>query len=216
MNMVLLLLMTVVIGMVFITTMVVIDQPALRIASMGALSFGLLFLASASKLRPVGAIMALIVGYALDLLGTFHAGEFATRALLYAWLFVAIPASVSMAANLLIAPSPRRLIGRALAHRLRVSAVMLRSADARAQAAFNVYLEEGLGEIPSWLKLARMERTSSARDIAALRNAAEATTVILLLVDLASRDPQASLPTALRERIGHLLDEMAAILESGA
>ncbi|MFP3562467.1 FUSC family protein, partial [Paraburkholderia sp. SIMBA_049] len=76
---------------------------------------------SASKLRPVGATIALIVGYALDKLGSVPFGEVATRALFYAWLMVAIPVGVSICVNALLGPSPRRLAGRELARRLRVA-----------------------------------------------------------------------------------------------
>jgi hypothetical protein len=41
--------------------------------------------------------------------------EIATRALLYVWLFVGIPAGVSIGVNLLLAPSPRLLAEQALA-----------------------------------------------------------------------------------------------------
>ncbi len=102
-NIVLTLLITIIIALVLVTTMFVIDRPAVRFASIGLLSFGLLFLTSASKLRPIGSILALIVGYALDLLGVAHAGEVATRALLYAWLFIGLPAGISVIVNLLFA-----------------------------------------------------------------------------------------------------------------
>ena len=76
-------LITLIVSSVILVAMVVIDQPVWRVASMTAISLGLLFLASASKLRPVGGTVALIVAYALDVLGTVHGGEIATRALLY-------------------------------------------------------------------------------------------------------------------------------------
>jgi multidrug resistance protein MdtO len=103
---ILLVLASIIIALVTLTAMFVIDDPPLRVAAMAALSFGILFFTSTSKLRPIGPTIALIVGYALDLLGTFHSGEVAVRALLYAWLFVATPAAVSVAVNLLIAPAP--------------------------------------------------------------------------------------------------------------
>ena len=53
-----------------LVTMLVIDHPVWRVASMATISFACPFLASASKLRPVAGIVALIVGYALDLLGS--------------------------------------------------------------------------------------------------------------------------------------------------
>ncbi len=95
-NTAMLILKSLIISATILVAMVVIDQPAWRVASMTAISLGLLFMASASKLRPVAGIVALIVAYALDLLGTVHGGEIATRALLYAWLFVGIPAMVSI------------------------------------------------------------------------------------------------------------------------
>src|SRR6516162_9690388 len=115
-------LISLIIGIVLLIAMKVIDQPLWRVTSMAALSFGMLFLASASKLKPIGGIVALIVGYALDLLARAQIGELATRAYLYVWLFVGIPAGVSILVNLLLGPQPRRLIERALAHRLVLAA----------------------------------------------------------------------------------------------
>ena len=125
-NIAMLILMSLIISATILVAIVVIDQPAWRVASMTAISLGLLFMASASKLRPVAGIVALIVAYALDLLGTVHGGEIATRALLYAWLFVGIPAAVSIGVNLLLATAPVRLAEQALARRLHLAAAMLR------------------------------------------------------------------------------------------
>ena len=214
-NFVFLVLISVIIGLAILVTMFVLDDPVWRVASMAAISFAMLFLTSASKLRPVGAIIALIVGYALDLLGTYHSGEIATRVLLYVWLFVGIPVGVSIAVNLLIAPPPRRLVERALAHRLQLSALMLRSPDDGARAEFMRCLREGAGEIPAWLKVAGMERTSPGSDIAALHHATGASTAIMLLVELITRDPEPLLPASLRESAARVLDDMAAVLRAG-
>ena len=107
-NLVLVALITVIIGFVLLVAMVVINDPMWRVISMTVISIAILFVASASKLRPLGGTIALIVGYALDLLGTLPLaiGELATRSLLYAWLFVGIPAGISMIVNLLLAPPP--------------------------------------------------------------------------------------------------------------
>ena len=214
-NVVMVLLMTVIIAMVIGVAMVVIDQPVWRVASIASLSFGLLFLTSASRLRPVGSIVALITGYALDLLGTYHAGEIATRALLYAWLFAAIPAGVSIVVNFLCAPAPRRLVERALAERLELSAAVLGSSDPKIRARFDAQRQEGLGEIPAWLKLAGAEKTSPKADIAALRHASESTISILLLIGLIVDDRDVALPPPDRERLARVLKKMAAILRSG-
>jgi hypothetical protein len=65
-------LITFIIGFILLVAMAVINDPMWRVISMALISFGLLFLGSASKLRPVAGIIALIVGYGLD------AGESAT------------------------------------------------------------------------------------------------------------------------------------------
>jgi multidrug resistance protein MdtO len=104
-----LVLVTVFLGIVLIVAMFALDDPLWRVACIAGLSFGLLFVTSASKLRPVGAILAMIIGFLLDELGSVPFGEVATRALLYAWVMTAIPFAVSVCVNVLIAPSPRRL-----------------------------------------------------------------------------------------------------------
>ncbi len=209
-----LIIITLVIGLVFLAANIVIDEPALRVTAMTLISFVLLFLASSSKLKPLAGIIALIVAYALDLLGGVPVSEVATRALFYAWLFVGIPASVSIVINLLIAPAPRRLAERALAERLERAAELLEAPSARTHAAFAEALNEGMMEIGTWLKLAGLEHTSSAEDINALKQAAASTTEILLLVDMIDRDAP-TFPPALRESVAETLEDMAAILRAG-
>jgi len=209
------LVMTIIVGIALLLTMFVIDEPLWRVAVMSAFSVGFLFVAFASKLRPLGAIVALIVGYALDLLGMYHSGEIATRALLYAWLFIAIPAGVSAAVNLLLGPSPRRLAERAIAERLRAAATVLRRPDQPTREGFTESLREGIGEIQAWLKLAAMERTSPPQDLAALRQAAQSTAAILSWVEVVSRDGAALIPGSLLRRVAQTLEQMARVLIKG-
>jgi multidrug resistance protein MdtO len=68
-NIVMVVLISLIITSVILVAIIVIDEPVWRVASMAAISLGLLFMASASKLRPIGGIVALIVAYALDLFG---------------------------------------------------------------------------------------------------------------------------------------------------
>lgn len=215
MSIAMLILITVIVGVVMLVSMAVIDHPLLRVTAMAVFSFCLLFTASGSKLRPVGGIIALIVAYALDLLSNAQIGELATRGLLYAWLFVGIPVAVSVAVNLFIGPAPRRLAERALAHRIAVAAAALQTPDRRARRALGEALSEGTGEIQTWLKLAAVEKTSRAEDIAALRQATASVTQILLLVDLLGRDGASHWPPLLRDRVARTLDEMASILRAG-
>ncbi len=201
---------------VILVAIIVIDQPVWRVASMAAISLGLLFLASASKLRPIGGTVALIVAFALDELGTVHGGEIATRALLYVWLFVGIPAGVSICVNLLLAPSPRFLAEKALARRLRLAAAMLGATeDAGIRRDFTECLREGNGELLKWLKLALVEKSAAREHIEALRQAAVSSFAILALIDVMDRDAGAALPVPLRERLTLTLDAMARILDDG-
>ncbi len=215
MNIVMVVLISIVIGLVLLVAMVVIDDAMWRTISIAAISCGLLFLASASKLRPVGATLALIVGYALDLLGLVQLGEEATRGLLYAWLFVGIPVGVSIVVNLLLAPAPLRLAERDIARRLALAAALLRAPDATVRRRFRAVAREGVVGIEGWFKRAGLERTAPAADIAALRQAAQSTVSLIGAVDVLDRNPEVTLPAPLRAGLARTLDEMAAILRSG-
>ena len=210
-----LVLMSLIISTTILVAMVVIDQPAWRVASMTAISLGLLFMASASKLRPVAGIVALIVAYALDLLGTVHGGEIATRALLYAWLFIGIPAAVSIAVNLLLAPPPVRLAEQALARRLRLAAAMLRGPNEDLRRDFTECIRAGNGETQKLLKLALLEKSATRDRVASLRQAATSSFVILAMIDVMDRDGGAALPSPQRERLTLTLEAVARILDRG-
>jgi multidrug resistance protein MdtO len=205
-----------IIAIVIVMAMFVIDAPLWRVALMTAFSVGFLFVAFASKLRPLAGTLTLIVGYGLDLLGTVHGGEIATRALLYVWLFIGIPAGVSVVVNLLLAPAPRRLAGQALAYRLRAAAAVLRDSSERNREALMEYQREGMEEIHTWLKLAGAERTSPPGDIEALRQAAHSTSAILSWVYVSSRGRVGLIPLTMRERLAQTLEDMASILMRGA
>ena len=204
---------TIVLGLVVLVAQAVVDNPPSRIASMAAISVGMLFLASASKLRPVGGVIALIVANALNELGGLPDGEFATRGILYAWLFVGIPAGASIAVNLLAAPSPRHLVQQSLARRLRGTARVLRDPERRADLI--ALRREGDAEIASRLKLAAAERTSPAADVAALRQATDASIALLAAVHHLASHPSALLPASLRESLAATLDDMADVLARG-
>jgi multidrug resistance protein MdtO len=209
-------LITLVIGFIVLVAIVVINDPMWRVISMAMISFGVLFLASASKLQPVANTIALIVGYGLDVLGNIQLGEEGTRGLLYVWLFVGIPAGVSIIVNLVLAPSPRRLAERAIARRLDLSAAMLQIPDEHIRGEFKESLREGVVEIQEWLGLADREKTSPPVDIAALRQAADSTVTIVSAIDMSDRKPEARLTVPLREYLAQTFRKMAAILKSGS
>jgi multidrug resistance protein MdtO len=214
-SIVLAILISVLVGILVLVAMAVVDQPLWRVISITVASFSLLFLASASKLKPLAAIIALIVGYGLDLLSDAQVGELATRGYLYAWLFVATPAAVSIALNLVLGPPPKRLLEQALAHRLALAASLLRTGSEEVREAFEETVSEGVTELKTWLRMAGIEKSSPAADIAALGQATESITTILLLVEFADRTQSETMPAPLRGRIADTLDEMAAILRTG-
>ncbi|WCM24091.1 FUSC family protein [Paraburkholderia bryophila] len=211
----LLVLVTLVIGLVLGVAIVALDNPLWRVACIAGLSFGLLFVTSASKLRPVGAILAMIVGFGLDKLGSVPFGEVATRALLYTWLFVAIPVGVSICVNMLLAPSPRRLAGAELAKRLRAAARGLSEPDDAARAALSACLRGGDAQLGTWLKLSVLDGSSARADIPALRQAVSSTLAILVAADLAAREPSARLPATFAVPLAQTLEGMAQMLDAG-
>ncbi|MFM0738759.1 FUSC family protein [Paraburkholderia xenovorans] len=225
----LLVLVTLIIGVVVVVAMFALDDPLWRVACIAALSFALLFVTSASKLRPVGAIIAMIVGFALDELGSVPFGEVATRALLYAWLMVAIPIAISIGVNLLFAPSPRKLAGRELARRLRLAARSLQAAGLAdstdniestdhvdtTRDALATCLREGDAELGTWLKLSVVDGSSARADVGALRQAVSSTLAILLAADLALREPSARLPASFVQPIATTLEDMARMFDMG-
>ena len=216
-NCALVVLVTVIVGFVLLVAMAAIDDPMWRVVSMTVISIAVLFIASASKLSPLGGTIALVVAYALDLLGTtpLGIGEIATRGLLYAWVFVAIPAGISIIVNLLLAPPPRRLAERAIARGLDLSAAMLNAPDEKVRVQFKEHLRERTSKIQKLLGLATLEKTSTPVDIAALKQAADSTTLLMSVIDVMDRNPEAGLTIPLADHLARMLREMSSILRSG-
>jgi multidrug resistance protein MdtO len=206
---------TVVIALIFLVAILVADDPMRRVIAITVVSFCLLFLASASRLRPIGGTMGLIVGYALDLLGQTQTGELATRVFLYAWLFVTIPAGVSLLVNLVFAPSPRRTAGQAIADRLRLAAAVLRDAGSSDRRELAARVRDGIAPILEQLKFAGIEKSAPVPDLAALRHATLSTFALMSAVDALAASPEVELPSALRMKLADTVEQMAQIVERG-
>jgi multidrug resistance protein MdtO len=206
---------TLVVGLMVLICGLVLDHPAWRVATMAGISLLLLWLVSASKLRPVGGTLTLVLAYAMDLLGSIPTGEVATRGFLYAWQLVAIPAGASIVVNLLLAPTPRSLLQSALAQRLRSAAAAL-AGDVKAAQRLQDYLRAGLSECRLWLQRMSLEHSVPAKDLAALHAANEATFALLSSVDLTLSNPAANLPGSVRSSLGQRLTQMADIFAAGA
>jgi multidrug resistance protein MdtO len=212
---VLTLLLTLCIGLILVLALLTLDHPFWKVTAITVVSFAMLFLGSASKLRPVASIVALIVGFGLDFVTQLPIGDLTSRALLYAWLFLLLPAPISIVINLLMGPTPRALVQRDLALRLRLAAALLRGPDEASHRELTKSLREGDTEMLARLKLAALEHTSPAADLARLRQAATSSVALLALVELTARDPEAALPDPIGSRLAATLEEMAGIFGAG-
>jgi multidrug resistance protein MdtO len=205
-------LITLIVGLLLLLAEPVWASPAVRVFAMASISFVMLFFASASKLKPLASTIALVLAYALDVLGSVPVGELGTRGLLYAWLAVGIPALVSAVVNLLIAPSPRSLAQREIAERLRAAAELLIEDGGAANGARRVM--DG-AETQAHLKLSSLEKTSSDEDIAALKGASDCVVLVLSAIQLMLDEPQAMPPENIKRTIEARLLEVASIFAAG-
>jgi multidrug resistance protein MdtO len=209
------LIIAVAIALAFLVTNVVLDDALWRVVSIAVISFGFLFLASASRLRPIAGTIAFIIGYILDLLGTIQTGELATRALLYLELCIAIPAGVSFVVNLLLAPAPRRIAEQAISDRLKLCATVLRDAENGARRELAAKVRDGMAPILEQLKLAGIEKSAPVAELGRLRQAALSCFQLMSAVDALASCPEAELSVALREKLADTLEQMARIVQRG-
>lgn len=208
------LIITAVVGIILLIAPPLLANSGLRVLTMALISFVMMFLGSASKLKPVASILALVIAYALDILGSVPLGEAATRGVLYLWLFFAIPALVSIVVNLIIAPSPRSLVQKEIAERLWSAAAALAQENGAVHNS-NRPILVGDAETQKHLKLAGLEKTSSEEDIAALKGASDCVITVLSAVQLMLDEPQAMPTQDVKRIVESRLIELAGIFEAG-
>ena len=206
---------TLVVGTLFLLAPPLLGNPGLRVLTMALISFVMMFLSSASKLKPVGSIVALVIAYALDVLASAPLGEAVTRGLLYLWLFFGIPALISSVVNLLFAPSPRTLVQKEIAERLRTAAAVLAEGSVAGDHNSMRAILMGDAETQKNLKLAGLEKTSSEEDIAALKGASDCVITVLSAVQFMLEEPQAMPPQNLKRMVEIRLNELADIFDAG-
>jgi multidrug resistance protein MdtO len=209
------LVVAVLIALIFPVANLVVDDAMWRVIAIAVISFGLLFLGSASKLRPIAGTLALIVGYALALLGTVHTGELATRALLYIGLAIAIAGGVSFLVNLLLAPAPRRTGARAITDRLKLSAAVLRDAEDPARGELSGEVREGMAPILKQLRFAGIEKSAPAGELEALQQAALSGFALMSAVDALAASPEIEVPRAVRMRLADAVEQLAHSVQRG-
>ncbi len=210
-----LVIITVVVGILLLLAQPLLGNPGLRVLAMALISFVMMFLSSASKLKPVASIVALLIAYALDALGSAPLGEAATRALLYILLFFGIPSLVSFVVNLFLAPSPRSMAQKEIAERLRTAAAALVEEDGAGGHNSMRSLPIGDAETQKHLKLAGLEKTSREEDIAGLKGASDCVVTVLSAVQLMLDEPLAMPAQNLKRMVESRLIELADIFEAG-
>lgn len=202
------------IGLLILLAGRVMDVVPLRILAMVMLSIALLFLASASKLKPLAPIIALILVYALDVIGHIPSGELVTRALLYAWLIIVIPCVVTIVVNLLIGPPPLMLASASLAAKLRIGAQALAKPGEGALATLESVRAQGAAATLGFLHLAGVERATSKVQLSALRAAVHSTEALLMLsACIAGTD---GIPQPWKAKAAATLEGMANIFSSSS
>ena len=206
---------TIVVGILILLAQPLLGNPGLRVFTMALISFVMMFLSSASKLKPIASIVALVIAYALDLLGSAPLGEAVPRGLLYTWLFFGIPALVSCVVNLLIGPSPRSMVQKEIAEQLRAAADVLAEEPVAAGDNSTRSLLMGDAETQEHLKFAGLEKTSRDEDIAALKGASDCVVTVLSAVQLMLEEPQAMPPQHVKRMIETKLIELADIFDAG-
>ncbi len=179
MSIVLIVVVTFVIAMTFGLALLSLNAPEGRILLIAAVSFIAFFLGAASKLAPLASTIGLIIAYALDLFGSSPFGEIATRGLLYAWLFVAMPMLVFIFYNLLFGRRPARLLREAVSMRLRAASTALREGNHENDMRLAETCKAGNEELLKMLKVAGLLRLQSANMATRLR------ALVMLSYDLA-------------------------------
>lgn len=208
----------VIILMMFGLMHLTLDHPMGLVIATAVLSFGFFFLGSASKLKPVAYMLGLVVVYAMIAIGNVPFGELATRALLYADLFILVPGAVMVCLAPFICPSPKTILTRTLAHHLRLSAALLRNPeDEQTRDQAEALLRDGTKGMMMSLKMAGLEKLWRKQDLASLKQAIPRSIGVLALAHAAAceaTDASDTYPDAPEALIETLL-EMADIFQSG-
>lgn len=139
-------LVTVVVGLMILILPWALESPPLRLAILVSCSFAFLWLGSASKLGPVGSIIALVIAFVMSLLGNAPSGELATRAVLYAWLMAVTPMMLLVVFNLFFGRSSVKILRSTLSERLLATAAVLRHRDDDSLQTLRALLLEGQSE----------------------------------------------------------------------
>jgi multidrug resistance protein MdtO len=181
------LLVSLVVGLILLILPYTLESAPLRMAVLVLSSFAFLWLGSASKLGPVGSIIALVIAFIMSLLGDAPNGELAVRAVLYAWLMAASPMLLLVAFNLFIGRPPWKLLRASLAERLEVAGAALRQPDISSLRKVDELLREGQSEHQQRAMLVRIFHLRPATEAAWLTAAVNSSYRLLLAISALSK-----------------------------
>lgn len=185
-------LVSIVVGLIILILPWALESVPLRMAVLVVSSFAFLWLGSASKLGPVGSIIALVIAFVMSLLGNAPDGELATRAVLYAWLMAVTPMALLVVFNLLLGRASWKLLRATLSQRLITAAGALRHPDEASIRQVSALLLEGQTEHQQRALLIRLFHLRPAAEAAWLEAAINNSYRLLLAIaDSSSECPQA-------------------------
>ncbi|HHB1473074.1 TPA: FUSC family protein [Yersinia enterocolitica] len=173
-------LVSLVVGLVFLLIHFTLEAAPLRMAALIVSSFLFLYLGSASKLGPVGSIIALVIAFVMTLLSNIPMGEVATRGLLYAWLMAVSPMLLLIVFNLFFGRMPQRLLRDSLCERLLAVAEALRQPDAATMDRVKELLQEGQNEHQQRALFVRIFHLRPSAEAAWLESAVKSSYRLLL------------------------------------
>ncbi|AHK18689.1 fusaric acid resistance protein [Yersinia similis] len=204
-------LVSLVVGVVFLLIHFTLEAAPLRMAALIVSSFLFLYLGSASKLGPVGSIIALVIAYVMTLLSDIPMGEVATRGLLYAWLMAVSPMLLIIGFNLFLGRAPQTLLRASLAERLSTVAETLRHPDAANMARVGELLQEGQHEHQQRALFVRIFHLRPSAEAAWLESAVKSSYRLLLVT---SALPPTS-PEAVRLELATYCSDAAQAIARG-
>lgn len=205
------LLVSIVVGLILLILPYTLESAPLRMAVLVLSSFAFLWLGSASKLGPVGSIIALVIAFIMSLLGDAPNGELAVRAVLYAWLMAASPMLLLVAFNLFIGRPPWKLLRASLAERLEVAGAALRHPDAPSLRKVEELLREGQSEHQQRAMLVRIFHLRPAAEAAWLTAAVNSSYRLLLAISALNK----TVPALTRPELADWCSSAAEAITTG-
>lgn len=205
------LLVSLVVGVLLLMLPSTLESAPLRMAVLIVSSFAFLWLGSASKLGPVGGIIALVIAFVMSLLGDVPNGEVATRAVLYAWLMAVSPMMLLVIFNLFMGRASWRVLRASLSERLTIAADTLRHPNPTNLNKINALLLQGQNEHQQRALLIRVFHLRPAVEAVWLESAVKSSYWLLLAISALS----ASTPASTRLELADLCRAASQAISEG-